>query len=94
MPTFFRRLSLVFATGYAVTIVSEFAGLISFDVFSLPLLIGGFIGSALVTLVISDYSRRPSFRVRGSSRDRVVVPPTARLGFDDSALWTYTTRSV
>jgi hypothetical protein len=85
--------SVVFAIGYLAAIAAQFTGLISFNVFAVPVLIGGVIGSGLVGLVLSDYSRRPSFRVRHEKP----VTPTELLPatFEDSpTLWTYTTPSI
>ena len=86
--------SIVFTPAYVVILAAQFAGFISFNVFSLPVLIGGSLGSALVGLVVSDYTRRPHFRVR---RSRPSVPPAESPGAttgDVACDWTYTTRSA
>ena len=87
--------SVVFAFGYAVAIALQFAGLISFNVFGLPVLIGGGIGSGVVALLFADYARRPSFRVRRrepvhDGRDSAATPSRCTPECD----WTYTTRTA
>jgi hypothetical protein len=87
--------SVVFAFGYAVAIAGQFAGLVSFNVFSLPALIGGLVASGMVGLVFSDYAQRPRFRVRRSPETGATeIKPV----FSDAGMrscdWTYTTRSA
>lgn len=86
---------VVFALGYTIAIAAQSAGLISFTVFGLRVLIAGVIASGLVSLVFSDYSRRPRFRVRRTGQ---LVEPldTVRdsIAHQPSCDWTYTTRSA
>ena len=95
MKTTLTVASVVFALGYAVAIAVQSAGLVSFNIFGLPVLIGGASASALVALAFSDYSRRPSFRVR-KPRNTSAAPemPANHVVEDPSVMWTYTTRSV
>ena len=87
--------SVVFAIGYSAAIAAQFAGLISFDVFGLPALIGGLTVSGIFGLVLSDYSRRPSFRVRtprpAPTAGKVAPMPVVE---DTPTMWTYTTRAI
>jgi hypothetical protein len=87
--------SAVFVLGYALAIAAQFAGLVSFNVFSLPALIGGFVASGVVGLVFSNYAQRPRFRVRRSPETGATeIKPV----FSDAEIracdWTYTTRSA
>ena len=87
--------SVVFVLGYALAIVAQFIGLVSFNVFSLPTLIGGLVASAVVGLVFTDYAQRPRFRVRRSPESGAteINPPSADAVIP-SCDWTYTTRSA
>ncbi len=85
--------STVFALGYAVVIAAQFAGLVSFNVFGLPSLIGGAIASAVVGLVFADYTRRPRFRVRSPGQAASFASTRAQSQAGDPVtMWTYTTR--
>jgi hypothetical protein len=87
--------SAVFVHGYAVAIVAQFTGLVSFNVLSLPALIGGLVASGVVGLVFSDYAQRPRFRVRRSPDGGATGPKPALSDAETRACdWTYTTRSA
>jgi hypothetical protein len=87
--------SAVFVLGYALAIVAQFTGLVSFNVLSLPALIGGLVGSGVVGLVCSDYSQRPSFRVRRSPETGATeIKPALSDAEIRACDWTYTTRSA
>jgi hypothetical protein len=91
MKKFLLLTTLVLSLGYAAAIVAQFSGLLSFNVFSLPTLIGSSIASGLVALACTDYSRRPRFRVRRTT-ERPAAPVQA-VAFSQQTLWTYATRS-
>jgi hypothetical protein len=85
----------VFALGCSAALAARFAGLISFDAFGLPALLGGSTAFGVVGLALSDYSRRPSFRVRRSHRTSTPVKAPVRPVIEDPVtMWTYTTRSA
>ena len=87
--------SVVFAIGYTVAIAAQFAGFISFNLFGLPVLMGGALASGLVAFVFSDYSRRPSFRVRRPQDTKEERTVSARPAAEDPVtMWTYTTRQA
>jgi hypothetical protein len=77
-------------------IAAQFLGLVSFHVFSIPLLIGGVVVAGLIGLLCVDYSRRPRFCAR-RARVAAALPSAARASSaadDCAALWTYTTYSA
>jgi len=87
--------SAVFVVTYTLAIAAQFAGLVSFNVFGVPALIGGLAAAGFVGSVLSDYSRRPSFRVRSPRRTIAAIETSATPPSQDPAtMWTYTTRSV
>ena len=94
MKNILIRTSIVFAIGYSAAIAVHFAGLISFNVFGLTSLIGGVIASGLVALVCSDYSRRPSFRVRSPRNAAPAAQSAQSTAQEPVTMWTYTTRSA
>lgn len=91
MKKFLLFATLVLSLGFAAALGAQFLGLISFNVFNLPTLIGGVIASGLVALACTDYSRRPRFRVR-QTRERLAAP-VPPVNFHTRTLWTYATRS-
>ena len=92
MKKFILTSSLVFAFAYLAAFGAQFAGLISFNLFGLPALIGGAITSGIIGLVLSDYSRRPSFRVR---KPQVAAAEAQVAQVEDPVtMWTYTTRNA
>ena len=87
--------SVVFVLGYAVAIVAQFTGLVSFNIFSLPALIGGLVASGVVGLVFSDYAQQPRFRVRRAPETGATeIKPALSAAGMRSCDWTYTTRSA
>ncbi len=83
----------------AITLLERYAelpslpGLVSFNVFGLPSLIGGAIASVVVGLVFADYTRRPSFRVRSPGQAASFASARAKpQAGDPVTMWTYTTR--
>lgn len=86
---------VLFVLSYTVAIAAQSAGLISFSVLGLRVLIAGVIGSGLVSLVFSDYSRRPRFRVRRSGMTAgSLETPSDPIADHPACDWTYTTRSA
>ena len=79
--------TLTSVSACCIALASQFPGL-PLDVFGLPVVLGGVAVLALIGLLFSDYSRKPSFRVR-SPREPGTLPT-----FSAGADWTYMTRSA
>jgi hypothetical protein len=96
MKKFLVLASVTCAAGFGGIIAAQFLGVLSFQVFTIPLLIGGAVASGLVGLICVDYSRRPRFC---GCRARVAAALPRRLPASSAAdhcaaLWTYTTYSA
>lgn len=83
--------ALALSLGFAAALGAQFFGLLAFNVFRLPSLIGGIIASGLVALACTDYGRRPRFRLR-RPQERSTAP-LQPVSFTTQTLWTYATRS-
>lgn len=95
MKTSLLLASVLFVVGCVVALGAHLAGLISFDLTTLPLLIGGSITSALLGQLFSDYSRRPRFRVRRTRPQQVgSAARPAAVSSAPATLWTYTIRKA
>ena len=85
----------VFVCGYTAAIAAQIAGLISFNTLGFPALVGGLICSGLIGLALSDYARKPRFRVRRPDQAAVRAEvPTSLAARVPACDWTYTTRSA
>ena len=82
--------SLFSAPVFALIVV---VGLASIALLTTPVLVGGLAAVGVLALAFSDYSRKPSFRVRRSaapSLHRTPASPAVIANLD----WTYTSRAA
>jgi hypothetical protein len=93
MKTKVRIISYISALAFALAAATEFVGLVSFQSATTTLLLGGFVVSCLVAFALSDYARKPSFRVRRTAGDSPDAGPTVNRPAGQGPDWTYTTRS-
>jgi hypothetical protein len=92
MKTTLRRLSQLAALAFALAVLAQFAGLVSFHVPMIALM-GGLVVASVVALALGDYAQKPSFRVRRP--DSGPSPTAAAPGTSPDVVgadWTYTTR--
>lgn len=90
MKKFLLLATLAPSLGFSAALGAQFFGLLPFNVFRLPYLIGGVLASGLVALACTDYSHRPRFRIR-RTQERSAAPQP--VNFTARTLWTYATRS-
>jgi hypothetical protein len=93
MKTTLRTVSMIAALGFAIAAMVQFTGLVSIPGISPAGLIGGLVGSCTLVLLLSDYSRKPAFRVRRMSTDSTDAGPTVNRPAGQAPDWTYTTRA-
>ena len=96
MKKFLILASAILGAGFAGAFALQFVGLIRFNVFHLPLLLGGAAVASVLAIGAVDYSRRPRFCARRARR-AAALPRSAvaqKPAENSAAVWTYTTFST
>ena len=86
--------TVALALGYAITLIARLTGY-TFNMLSVPAIVGGVFGCGLLLMAFSDYSRKPRFRVRAVRKATPQAAASATSSQVDAAsAWTYTTLSA
>lgn len=94
MKTKFRLISQVAVAALALAAAGQISGLISFPRPTLSSLLGGLTAVSVVAIALSDYARKPSFRVRRQHSDANSMASGSHSDSGDAALdWTYSTHA-
>jgi hypothetical protein len=95
MKTALVTTSLFSALAFAVPVVAQIAGLVSFLTPDPAGLIGGCVAAGLLGSALRDYARRPTFRVRRKSAQPArPVPVATRPPGVAHPVWTYSCGSA
>ena len=90
--SFLRKISIIAALGFALATLLQFIGLVHIPGISTAGLVGGLVVSCTLVLVLGDYSRKPAFRVRRTSKESTDAGPTVNRPAGQAPDWTYATR--
>jgi hypothetical protein len=93
MKTSLRTIGMIAAFGFALASLLQFTGLVTIPGVPPAILVGGFVFSCSLVLVLGDYSRKPAFRVRRTSADSNHEGYTVNRPAGQGPDWTYTTRN-
>ena len=93
MKSTLRSVSLIFAVGFALAALLQFAGFVVIPRVPTVALVGGFAVSCVIAFMLGDYARKPAFRVRRTAIDSPDAGPTVNRPSGQAPDWTYTTRA-
>jgi hypothetical protein len=93
MKSTLRTVSVMSAIGFAFAALLQFADLFTIPGVPTAALLGGFVVSCVVALMLGDYARKPAFRVRRIAGDSTDAGPTVNRPANQAPDWTYTTRT-
>ena len=86
-----RTVSMIAALGFALVTSAQVTGLVDLRGIPPAGLVGGLVVACLLVLLLRDYSRKPTFRVRRTSTDSTSAGPTVNRPAGQAPDWTYPT---